>query len=150
MLKDMQEKLYELRARKAKADALPEEIKSGHQMLYDQICTEITELERDIAEATRTQMVNLMMKTVKDLFDLPWPGNDIYSQCEKFYPEIARRIEAASKSLTEAYNSGNEKTFNVEVNRYRTAMLEMNEVVNDPFKQMGLKEIIDEKCPWGK
>lgn len=148
-IKKKQYQLQALRARKAKADSLGPEVIARTQATYDGICAEIARLEKELGVRTDPMMVHLQ-KVMHETLTWQWPGNGVYEQCEKTYPEITAAVDTASRALSRAYNAGDTKTFYAEVDKYRAALLQMNEICNDPIKQMGLKEVSDNDCPWTK
>lgn len=149
--KKLQYQLQALRARKAKADSLGQEVIERTRATYDGICSEIARLEKEFREAPGTDpMMDHLQKVIHETLTWKWPGAGIYEQCEKTYPGLKAEIDSASRELTRAYHAGDEKTFYAETETYRAAMLRMNEICNDPIKQLGWKEIEDDDCPWGK
>lgn len=151
--KKKQYQLDALRARKAKADALGSEIIARTQVTYDSICTEIRQLEQELA-ADAYDPIAALTEFMLEIPTWQWARSDYLPDCKQHRPDILSAIDTIGRQLTDAYTGNRIPEFKQLMHRYREAWLELNRFANEPPAQQNFLEgftvIHDGKDPWKK
>lgn len=121
-----QERISELQARKAKADALGQDAIQTAQELYEQICDELYRLQ--LLDKDPVQLLTVAMDEIGQMV---WPDGDSLGDCAKFFPRYTRDISDLEKLLTEANNRGHPEAFRWYLPLYRRAWQRLNAIANE-------------------
>lgn len=150
--KKKQYQLDALRARKAKADVLGPEIIARTQATYDGICTEIKQLEQELA-ADVYDPVSALTQLMLEISQWPWPGEEQWAAYKRVRPDLSQIVDMIGKQLTDAYNGGRIPEYRRLLQKYREAWQALNRYVNEPPTQQNFLEgwtPYNAKDPWKK
>lgn len=151
--KKKQYQLDALRARKAKAEALGAEVIARTRATYDGICTEIKQLEQELA-ADAYDPIHELTEFMLQIPNWTWSRDDYLADCKQHRPEIIEAIDGICKRLTDAYNANRFPEFKQLLQQYREAWKALNRFANEPPQQQNFLEgftvINNAKDPWTK